>query len=93
MKLDYLLLRDAAAREDTATIVRTFIRHFPKLESRANRVWKLSPALWADPDYIRLRTPEGSFCYYRSRFYIDRAIYSIDGSHIIMYAPEFANIL
>jgi hypothetical protein len=89
MKLDYLLLRDAAAREDTATIVRIFIEHFPDLAKRQNRQWVLLPANWQAPYCIRLRTPAGSFCCDSGTFFRDGGTYSIDGIHGIMYSVFF----
>ena len=89
MKLDFLLLRDAAARQDIATIVRIFIRHFPKLAARQNREWRLARATWYPADRISLRTPDGQLVYADGRFERDRGIYSVDGSHVITYADEF----
>lgn len=89
MKLDYFLLRDAAAREDAATIVRIFIEHFPKLAARQNRIWQLARAAWYPADRITLRTPSGQLVYDSGCFYRDRGIYSVDGRHVIAYSDAF----
>lgn len=89
MKLDYFLLRDAAAREDTAAIVRIFIEHFPRLAQRQDRTWQLARAVWYPADCITLRTPDGQFVCTGGRFGRDRGIYSVDGRHVIAYSDAF----
>jgi len=89
MKLDYLLLRDAAVREDTATIVRIFIEHFPSLARRQDRIWQLARAAWYPADRITLRTPDGQLVCAGGCFDRDRGIYSVNGSHVIAYSDAF----
>ena len=89
MKLDYFLLRDAAAREDAATIVQIFIEHFPSLARRQNRTWQLARSNWYPADRITLRTPDGQLVCAGGCFNRDGGIYSVDGRHVIAYSDLF----
>jgi len=89
MKLDYFLLRDAAAREDAATIVQIPIKHFPSLAHRQDRTWQLARSSWYPADCITLRTPDGQLVCTGGRFDRDGGIYSADGRHVIAYSDLF----
>jgi hypothetical protein len=82
MKLDSYLMLEAIRTRDTAAIINIFAARFPEIARRSNREWRLVRAPWQVVE-VRLKVPGGSFCWDDCEYYIDRGIYSYDGSHQI----------
>lgn len=89
MKLDLLLLRDAAAREDTETIIRIFIDHFPQLEARRNRSWRFKYTIVIPDDQIAVWMPDAVYVCKGGCFERVPDMYDIFGEHIIMLSERF----
>lgn len=89
MKLDSIVIRDAAARADIPAILQFFLAAYPHLGERLDRKWVIFNGSWMDPAEIRLKTPLGCLCWNGGSFYKDNLIYSVFGEHAIMYPLEF----
>jgi hypothetical protein len=93
VKLDFLLLRDAAAREDAETIMQIFTHHFPRLLSRLDRTWLFVTATWQTADQIAVKTPDGIYFCTGGQFDGVSNVYSEDGRHVITYSEDFPCLL
>jgi len=89
MKLNLLLLRDAAAREDTATIIRIFTEHFPQLEARRNRSWRLVHSNILLDIQIAVWTPDAVYRCSYGDFARITGMYHVHGEHTITCSEHF----
>lgn len=88
MKLDSYLMLEAIRARDAAAIINIFAARYPELARRSNREWRLMNAPWQTA-LVRLKTPEGSFCWDdHHQYYVDRGIYSYDGSHKLIIRDD-----
>lgn len=87
MKLDGYLILEAICARNTAAIIKIFASRFPEVARRSDREWRLVRAPWQVVE-VRLKTPDGSFCWDECAYYVDRGIYSFDGSHQILIRDD-----
>lgn len=81
------MMLEAVRERNAAAILSIFSHHFPEINLRRGREWRIIRAPWQIVE-IRLKTPDGSFCWDDAVFLVDRGIYSYDGSHHIMIRDD-----
>ena len=87
MKLDDILLKQAAVKKDTWTIIKIFAQHFPDLNYTFGYHWRFMCTDYLYDDSLRLQTACGTFIYKSGLWRRDYT----EGDYIIYWSPADAD--